>query len=211
MSRLRFDKIPIWENERRIKDLTFWRDLWLEGTFQGVKLLVSPTTGKPFSSEERHAELNRRIPGVREMVKLAVIPTTRDWVTIRKDDPPVRVDILEQFWYVEKLRISFRAPSDVVDEAIGKYQSDQRRSWIRTFNPLYWFGRIVDRLLSEAFNVVTIFGGNPETARGSWIGRILFVIAQFGTWLLALAAAACTVLEFMGFKTPIRHFFHLPP
>jgi hypothetical protein len=144
MSRLKYDRIPIWENKRRIKDLTFWRDLWLEGLFGASKVITSPATGRTFIAEDRRTELNRRIPAIREMVALAEIPTLRDWVTFRKDDPPVRVDILEQFWYVDKLRISFRAPSDVIDEAVGKYQSDQHQSWIRTFNPLYWIGRGID-------------------------------------------------------------------
>jgi hypothetical protein len=133
MSRLKYDRIPILENKQRIKDLTFWRDLWLEGMLGTPKGVISPVTGKPFSPEDRLTELNRRIPGVREMVALAEIPTLRDWVTFRKDDPPVRVDILEQFWYVDKLQISSRAPSDVVDEAIGKYQSDQHGSLIQLF------------------------------------------------------------------------------
>jgi hypothetical protein len=84
-----------------------------------------------------------------------------------KTPKPARVDILEQFWYVETLRVSYRTPSDVVDEAIGKYQADQRRSRIRTFNPLYWFGRLIDWPVGKAFNIVTLFGGNPETARRS--------------------------------------------
>jgi hypothetical protein len=172
MSRLKWNKITIWENKERIKDLTFWRDLWLEGTFPSDNVLVSPATGRPFSPEERRVELNRRIPAVREMVALAEVPTIRDWMTFGKDPKPVRVDILEQFWYVETLRVSYRAPADVVDEAIGKYQADQRRSRIRTFNPLHWFGRLIDWLVGKAFNIVTLFGGNPETARRSSIGRI---------------------------------------
>jgi hypothetical protein len=62
------------------------------------------------------------------MVKLADISALRDWVTIRKDDERVRIDVLEQLWYLEKLRLSYRAASDVVEEAIGKYQADQRGS-----------------------------------------------------------------------------------
>ena len=77
-------------------------------------------------------------------------------MTFGKDPKLVRVDILEQFWYVETLLVSYRAPSDVVDEAIGKYQANQRRSRIRTFSPLYWFGRLIDWLLGRAFNVVTL-------------------------------------------------------
>ena len=94
MSRLKYDRISIWENKRRIKDLTFWRDLWLEGLFQADKTLISQVTQKPFTPGERRTELNRRIPEVREIVALANIETIRDWRTIRKDDEPIRVDIL---------------------------------------------------------------------------------------------------------------------
>lgn len=69
--------------------------------------------------------LNRRIPAVREMIALAEVPTIKDWMTLGKDPKLVRVDILEQFWYVQRLRVSYRAPSDVVDEAIHSFQ-DQR-------------------------------------------------------------------------------------
>jgi hypothetical protein len=208
MSRLKYDKIPIWENKRRIKELTFWRDLWL--TFASNRPLVSPKTGQPFSFEERRGELNRRIPAVREMVTLAEVHAVRDWMTVGKQTKTLRVDILEQFWYVERLWLSFQAPSDVVDEAIGKYQSDQRRSWIRTFNPFYWISRLIDWLISEAFNVVKIFGGNPETARASQLGRVINAFGQFIAWIAGIVVAIVTVLWFLGFDKPIRNYLHLP-
>jgi hypothetical protein len=207
---VKYDKIPIWENKRRIKELTFFRDLWLEGMFAAPHVLISPATGKPFSPEQRRSELNHRIPGVREMVALSNISSLRDWRTIRKDDPPLHVDVLEQFWYTEKLRLSPRAPTDVVDEAIGVYQADQTRSWIRTCNPFFWLARLIDWLVGEAFNVVALFGYNPEAARLSPIGRFVFVVGKFIVEFFILAAAVCTVLEFLGFQTPIRHFLHLP-
>jgi len=211
MGQLKWNKIPIWENKERIKNLTFWRDLYVERLFGSVKKLPSPGTGKPFGDEERRTELNRRIPAVKEMVALADITALRDWITIGKDDASVRVDVLEQFWYLERLRISFRAASDVVEEAIGKYQADQRRSWIRTFDPLYWFGRLVDWLVGNAFNVVTLFGANPETARRSSIGRSIIALGKFVGWIAGIAAAIATVLLFFGLDKPIRNFFHLPP
>jgi hypothetical protein len=128
MSRLKYDKIPIWENKERIKDLQLFRDFYLLGLWGQTKLLVSEATGKPFTTEECRSEINRRLPAVKEMVKLADISALRDWVTIRKDDERVRIDVLEQLWYLEKLRLSYRAASDVVEEAIGKYQADQRGS-----------------------------------------------------------------------------------
>jgi hypothetical protein len=69
---------------------------------------------------------------------------------------------------------------------------------------------VIDWLIGEAFNVVTIFGGDPETARGSRVGRIIFSIGKFAVSLIGFVAAVCTVLEFLGFQTPIRNYFHLP-
>jgi hypothetical protein len=203
---LKYNKIPIWENQRRIKDLTFFRDLWAEGLFGAPNVLISPTTGKPFSPEQRRTELNRRISGVREMVALAGISALRDWPTFRKDDPPLRLDILEQFWYIEKHRLSGRAPSDVVEEAIGVYQADRNRSWIRTCNPFFWMGRFVDWFVGGAFNVVTLFGGDPEVARNSRVGRSLFSAGKLIFEFFVLAAAVCTVLQFLGYQTPVQHF-----
>jgi hypothetical protein len=84
---------------------------------------------------------------------------------------------------------------------------DQRRSWFRTFNPFYWFGRLIDWLVDEAFNIVRLFGRKPETARNSPTGHKIFAIGQFIAWAFGLAAAVVAVLEF----PPIRNFFHLPP
>jgi hypothetical protein len=210
MSRLKYDKISIWENKKRIKDLTFFRDLWLEGLFNAPHVLISPATGRPFSAEERRTELNQRSPAVREMVALADISALRDWRTFRKDDPPVRVDVLEQFWYIEKLRLSARALSDVVDEAIGKYLADQRGSWVRIFNPFHWFGRMIDWIVWGAFNVVALFGGNPQAARSSQTGHIVEAIGKLLLWFSTVGAFVIALMEFLGLQTPIRHFFHLP-
>ena len=79
------------------------------------------------------------------MVWLAGISALRDWVTIGKDDERVRVDVLEQLWYLEKSRLSFRAASDVVEEAIVVYYADQTRSRIRTYQSVF-LGGSADRL-----------------------------------------------------------------
>jgi len=38
--------------------------------------------------------------------------------------------------------------------------------------------RFIDLLVGKAFNVVTLFGGNPETARRSSIGRVIIALGQ---------------------------------
>ena len=115
---------------------------------------------------------------------------------------------MEQLWYVEKLGVSYRAPSDVVEEAIGKYQTNQVKSWIRTFNPLHWLGVLIDWLVGKAFSVVKLFGGDPQTARNSRIGRSISVAGKFIAGCIFLAAAACTVLQFLGYQSLFQHFLY---
>jgi hypothetical protein len=97
-----------------------------------------------------------------------------------------------------------------VEEAIGKYQADQRGSWVRTFCPLYWFGRLIDWLVGKAFNVVKLFGGNPQAARNSPVGHTVFAIGIFLGWSATIGGFVIAALDFLGFKTPVRQFLHLP-
>jgi hypothetical protein len=51
MNWLKYDKIPIWENRKRIKDLTLFRDLWLHGLLNAPHVLISPVTGRPLAQK----------------------------------------------------------------------------------------------------------------------------------------------------------------
>jgi hypothetical protein len=81
MNRLKYDKVPIWENKWRIKHLQLFRNVYLVGMW-GYTELLKPG-GKPLTIEECRSETNRRLPGVKEMVRLANISALRlrDWIT----------------------------------------------------------------------------------------------------------------------------------
>jgi len=53
MSRLEWNKIAIWENKQRIKELQFFRDVYLLGLWGYMGMLISEASGKPFTPEER--------------------------------------------------------------------------------------------------------------------------------------------------------------
>jgi hypothetical protein len=210
-NRLKYSQIPIWENKRRIITLALFRDLYLDTVMfpPGNRIPISPRTGQPFKLEERRSEINYRKPAIQEMVALAEIVARRRWPTRRKDLEPVDLDVLDQLWYLETFRVSGRAPIDVVEEAIGVYRDDQQRSWIRTFNPIFWLTRLINGLSDSTFEIVTIFGGDPHKARHSAFGRLVNSIERIGLWVAAVLTAILTVLSFLGFETPIRRLLHL--
>jgi len=67
--------------------------------------------------------------------------------------------------------------------ADANFSSEPTPNWVRTFCLIYWIARLIDWLVGEAFNVVTLFGGNPENAGSSPAGRKIFAAAQFVGWL----------------------------
>jgi len=70
-------------------------------------------------------------------------------------------------------------------------------------NPFFWVARLIDWLVGDAFNIVTLFGGDPETARNSHIGCIIFAVGKFIVWLIGLTPGILYVLEFLEFRAPI--------
>jgi len=56
MSRLEWNKIAIWENKRRIKELQFFRDVYLLGFWGYTGMLISEATGKPFTPKSAAAK-----------------------------------------------------------------------------------------------------------------------------------------------------------
>jgi hypothetical protein len=207
---LEYAKIPIWENKRRIKALKAFGDLYKDTLrFPPRVPLAGSTTGQPpMTSEERHSEINRRKPTALKIVALAQIRSFR--ATLNKDGKTIDIDVLARLWDLERHGISTKLPVDVVEEAIGVYHDDQVKSLVRTLNPFFWLGRLIDWIADGIFNgIVALFGGNPNDARSSNFGRMFTKLERLTLWTATVVGAVIAVLEFLGFQTPIRHILHL--
>jgi hypothetical protein len=205
-----YSKIPIWENKRRIKALTVFRDLYLDLVLvsPGNRIPLSPTTGQPFRQGEQRSEINQRKPAIQNMVALAKIRAFR--ATVRRDGSPVDIDVLAHLWELETCRVSVMLPVDAIEEAIGVYRDDQAKSRFRTFNPFFWLARLIDWVADWIFNVlVALVGADPQKAKSSGFGRVFNALKDLTLWIATVGGAIVAVLELLGYQTAIRRFFHL--
>jgi hypothetical protein len=180
--RLKHSEIPLWENKRRIEYLTLFRDLVndfnpLFGT--QLRAPLSPTTGHPLNREQRITEINERKPLAQQMIALAGIKSRRSCILNKPGAPSLEVDVIERFWYLGNLGVSFREPTTVIEEAIGVYKHDQKNALYRTRNPVSWIVRIVEWIAEfPVWLFSSIFGLDQEKAATSKLGRIVTIVFQ---------------------------------
>jgi hypothetical protein len=142
------------------------------------------------------------------MVALAKIRAYR--ATIRRDGSPIDIDVLAHLWELETYRVSLSLPVEAIEEAIGVYRDDQAKSWFRTLWPFFWLARAIDWIADAIFHVlVALFGGNPQKARASTLGRVITGMERLTLWIATVEGTVVLILQFLGFEIPIRHWLHL--
>ncbi len=108
--RLKYSKIPIWENKCRIEYLTLFRELTLFS--QGVQPspnspLISRLTSGSINQLQARTEVNERIPRARQIIELSEIKLRRNCSCTDPKRPPIlEIDLLEQIFGLTRLGVS---------------------------------------------------------------------------------------------------------
>jgi hypothetical protein len=221
--RLKIDQIPIWENEHRVEYLILFRDLVYDrNPAIGMQLRapLSPSTGQPLDPEQRRIEINERRSTAKRMIALAGIKTRRVCVFRRgePEPPPSEINVMDQLWDLEWLGISFRQPTETIEEAIGAYKYDQKKARGRTRNPFFWAARILEWIAELPFGLISLFGFNQQKAVDSKTGqtvRGIFQLGIFGAlvlafgWLVQLLSNSFDLLNNLSWKDTVLHWLKL--
>lgn len=106
-----------------------------------------------------------------------------------------RVDIFTNLFNLHTVEISPDAVFDHIDRAIGVYEREQFRAWMRTFNPFFWLGLLLDLIVEIPFSLLGKAGFNKTTIEESLLGRV----AKAVMYLVTLLASLLTILELTGY------------
>jgi len=134
--------------------------------------------------------------------------------------PPVvggyvqQVDLIINFFNLGNFGTGVKEVLDWIDRSIGVYENDKRRAFIRTFNPFFWLGLLVDYIVAIPFSLLAKAGFNRTKIEDSFIGRIakfvLYVVTLLGA-LLGIIASLLTIVQVLGYldavKSVLRKFF----
>jgi hypothetical protein len=89
---------------------------------------------------------------------------------------------------------------DIIERAIGIYESNHKLALGRTFNPFFYLRLFLDVISDLPFVVVGKFGFDQRKMKTSLIGRFVKGIMFLAPFL--------TILHLLGFLEPVKQFVH---
>jgi len=113
-------------------------------------------------------------------------------------DPPAiggrrsNLNLLDNIFNLQNYDIEPQTIIDFIDQAIGVYERDFTSSIIRTFNPLFWAGKVLEAIASVPFMVLGRLGLPQQKIESSPLGVII-------KWLIKGITAFTTVWQFLVF------------
>lgn len=207
-----YNKIPVWENKNRLKLLYEFREL-VDTYFNSVEvdyMSVNPSADLIENETARQVriEINRILGEVREVLHSAGIRPV-----IRYTPPSMiggyiqHIDITLNMFNLRYYNIPYNKLIDIIDIAIGKYSRDSKRSWMRTFNPIYWSCCIFDYIARLPFVLLGRIGFDSDKAESSIIGRLIKGIL----YLIVVFAALLTILYYLGYLEQFKGLIQKNP
>lgn len=158
-----------------------------------------------FSDSHRHhrVTVNLQIHSVYSMVQDAGIDTSfsgphrSSSVTLDR-----KADLVLDVFSLVDLNIDPQYLGDCIVRAIGKYNDDRARAVLRTINPLFWAGKLVDAVLDLPLKLLRSFGIKVPKIEDTLAGRVIGGLLKSVTYL----AAFLTVAEKLGYLETFKGF-----
>ncbi len=92
---------------------------------------------------------------------------------------------------------------DYIDRSIGIYERNHSAAVIRTINPFFYIGWLVEFIVELPFLAIAKLGLDRKKAESSMLGRIIKGIL----YLITVIAALLTILQLLDILEPVKIFF----
>ena len=187
-----YRNIPLWENVRRLEILGEFRNdvvRYFDNCEhpEGAWMLDNPIENT--EAVQARQRINSTVDQAQRIIEAAGIPQTITWTP-----PPAgyvqQIHMLFNLFEFSRFRIPSQNAVDLIERAIGVYQSDRMAALCRTLNPLWWLNRSLLWLLSIPFVFLGKIGFDAARAEGSVWGKFFK--------LLLAASALLTILNLLG-------------
>ena len=191
-----YNKIPSWENKRRLERLYEFRALVNAYVDNSKYSWMAESRIESDRSTKARVKINRGLAEFR-----AIIVRSGLNPIITYTPPPVvggyvqQVDLIINFFNLGNFGIGVTEVLDWIDRSIGVYENDKKRALRRTFNPLFWLGLLVDYVVGIPFSLLAKAGFNRNKIEDSLVGRT----AKFVLYVVTLIASLLTILQLTGY------------
>jgi len=104
------------------------------------------------------------------------------------------IDLVDNIFNLQKYDIEPQSLIDVLDKALGIYQSELTPSLIRIFNPFVWLGKLLEIVASVPFLLLGSVGFDKKRLELSFVGKIVKLIIK----LISLVVTIWEILYRLG-------------
>ena len=199
-----YTKILIWESKRRLNKLKAFRSLMIR-YFNNSRVGFGGGRVEESAAKEARREINLLRDEIHSIILNSGIDPSFSWTPpAAVGDDETEIDLIEYIFNLDQFDIGPNNLLDLIDRAIGKYDSNRKSAFIRTFNPFFYLGLVLDTISDLPFIAIGILGFNRQKIKTSAIGRLVKGIL----YLTIIVAAVLTILHLLDFVEPIKQFVH---
>lgn len=150
-----FKKIAFWENKKRTKTLNYFLTLIRQ---YNKNITFSDYNYEP-SENEKAKQYRSEINNILERCDEIILSTNRHSILTVFDAPiagnrQYSVSVIYDFFNLWRFRVDEKTAYDIIERVIGILKGDYAKSLVRTFNPLFWIGLILEYLVNLPFNLL---------------------------------------------------------
>lgn len=199
----RYNKILVWENNRRLKKLIDFRELVIAYFDTARTEWNVDSKNIEITALEARKRINRSVQEVHSMIVQSEINPILTWRAPATIGGFVRkVDLVYNIFNLEVFLLDANSTIDVIDRSIGIYESDHKKALARAFNPLFYVGLVLDFISGLPFIFLGKLGLNRQMMEVSVVGRLVKSVL----YLIQVIAALIAIYQFWDFWTPVKNF-----
>ena len=199
-----YTRILIWENRRRLDRLREFRSLIIR-YFNNSQIGFGGGRVEESAAKEARREINRLRDEIHSLILNSGIDPVFSWTppaAVGGDE--TEIDLIEEIFDLDQFDIGANNVLGLIDSAIREYDSNRKSAFVRTLNPFFYLGRVLDAITDLPFIIIGILGFNREKIKASTIGRLVKGIL----YLIIIVAAVLTILHLLNLVEPITQFLH---
>ena len=206
---LKYKKIPVWQSFGRLELLNRFRSLVVTYFDNQYDSDFDIDPDKDMKITKARRQINSILDSVYPVICLAGVNPIVHYAS-----PPIvggmvgDIDLIHNIFNLYRFGIGDEDLLDIIDRAIGVYMNDRINALLRTINPIFWLGLLLDYVISLLFRLLGKVGFDQEKIESSTPGRITKTIFHRLPIIVGLIAGLLTILEIFGylnsFKSLIR-------
>lgn len=192
-----YKRITIWDNKKRIELLNNFKELVI-AYFKNIKY-PEYSVGEYSENDEARkirSEINMIMDKIYSVVIFAGVS-----LTVFHAPPPAiggiagDIDLLHNIFNLYLFQISEQELLDHIERAIGIYTNDTINALLRTYNPFFWLGLILEYIVRLPFKIFGKVGFNQQKIESSLIAKIVKIIFYF----IIIFETLTAIIERMGY------------